>query len=183
MTAAPVPMPDRRLELLGRDATFNGLDFAEVRGRQIDVHFINRVRVKGTLAPDRPPVTLTVSGAAAEPFVRPVDESADWSTDTSGRPVLRVSADLPDAPASYILTVHSDRVDPCFGSVAITVRGRGDTADCGGQPTRAGRRASRRSRSTTWPRTSPASCRGCPTSPPPATRCGSNGPRPTSASC
>ncbi len=124
----------RRLLLLGRNAAFNGLDFAELRDGQVDVHFVNRVRVKGTLATDRPPVTLSVSGAAARPVVRPVDEDADWFTDTSGRPVLRVTADIPDAPARYLLTVHSDRMDPCLSSVAITVRGRDDIADCGAPP-------------------------------------------------
>src|SRR5690348_11159651 len=99
MTAALADMPERRRALLGRDAIFNGVDYAEVRPGHIDVHFINRVRVKGALARDRPPVTLTVSGAAPVPVVRPVDEDADWSTDTSGRPVLRVGVDLPAAPA------------------------------------------------------------------------------------
>jgi hypothetical protein len=127
----PAALPDRRLALLSRDAAFNGVDFAAARPGHVDVHFINRVRVKGTLARDRPPVTLEVSGAAPAPVVRPVDEDADWSTDTSGRPVLRVRADLPDAPARYLLTVHSDRIDPCLATAAITVRGAGGTADCG----------------------------------------------------
>jgi hypothetical protein len=133
--------PDRRLLLLSRDATFNGVDYAEVHPGRIDVHFINQVRVKGTLTRDRPPVTLTVSGAVLAPAVRPVDEDADWSTDTSGRPVLRVSADLPDVPARYLLTVRSDRVDPCLAGAAITVRGRGDTVDRGqGEAVTAGHR-------------------------------------------
>jgi hypothetical protein len=156
MTGTPAALPDRRLLLLSRDATFNGVDYAEAHPDEpysfcpdphgftgaesskkirfgIDVHFINRVRVRGTLAEDRPPVTLTVSGTVSAPVVRPVDEDADWSTDTSGRPVLHVSADLPDAPARYLLTVHSDRVDPCLRSAAITVRGGGggDAVDCG----------------------------------------------------
>jgi hypothetical protein len=132
MTGTPATLPDRRLLLLSRDATFNGVDYAEAHpGVGIDVHFINRVRVKGTLAQDRPPVALTVSGAVSPPVVRPVDEDTDWSTDTSGRPVLRVVADLPDAPARYLLTVHSDRLDPCLRSAAITVKGAGDALDCG----------------------------------------------------
>lgn len=130
MTGTPAAGPDRRLALLGGDATFNGVDYAEIRPAGIDVHFINRVRVRGTLAEDRPPVTLTVSGAAAVPVVGPVDEDADWSTDTSGRPVLHVPADLPDAPARYRLTVHSGRLDPCLRSAMIT-RGQRDARDCG----------------------------------------------------
>lgn len=134
MTGAPGPMSGRRLLLLRRDAAFNGVDYAERHDGHVDVHFINRVRVRGRLAEDRPPVTLAVSGAAAAPAAGPVDEDVDWLTDTSGRPVLRVTADIPDAPARYLLTVHSDRVDPCLSSAAFTVRGRDDIADCGAPP-------------------------------------------------
>jgi hypothetical protein len=132
MTGTPPTLPDRRRLLLSRDATFNGVDYAEIRPGQphVDVHFINRVRVKGTLARDRPPVTLTASGVAPAPVVWSVDEDTDWSTDTSGRPVLHLSLDLPDVPARYLLTVHSDRIDPCLGSAAITVRGE-PAVDCG----------------------------------------------------
>ncbi|HXT93187.1 MAG TPA: hypothetical protein VN714_28480, partial [Trebonia sp.] len=131
MTGPPTEMSERRRALLGSAATFNGVDHAAVSHGEISVHFINRVRMKGTLARDRPPVTLTVSGAAPVPVIRPVDEDADWSTDTSGRPVLHLRADLPNAPARYVLTVHSDRLDPCLRSASITVRGKGDAADCG----------------------------------------------------
>ena len=135
MTNAAVHVPERRLRLLGRDAMFNGVDFAEARhGHRghIDVHFINRVRVKGDLARDRPPVTLASEGGTPEAIVLPVDEDADWSTDTSGRPVLRVVADLPDVEARYVLTVRSVKLDPYFSSAIITVRGRDDgPVDCG----------------------------------------------------
>lgn len=132
MTAAPAHLPERRRALLARDAAFNGVDYAERRPGHIDVHFINRVRVKGTLAQGRPPVTLTASGAVPAPVVHLVDEDTDWSTDTSGRPVLHLRAGLPDAPGRYLLTVHSARIDPCLASAAITVRGgTGDAVGCG----------------------------------------------------
>jgi hypothetical protein len=151
MTGTRAELADRRLALLGRNATFNGVDYAEAHSAQgvtgpetaktitfrIDVHFINRVRVMGTLERGRPPVTLTVSGGGAVPVACPVVGDEDWSTDTSGRPVLRVSADLPAAPGRYLLTVHSDRVDPCLASAAITVfgdaidRGDGEAATAG----------------------------------------------------
>jgi hypothetical protein len=127
----PAGLPDRRLALLSRDAMFNGVDYAEAHPGAIGIHFINRVRVKGTLEQGRPPVTLAASGAAPVPVVHPVDEDADWSTDTSGRPVLRVRADLPGTPARYRLTVHSNRLDPCLADAVITVVGAEDAADCG----------------------------------------------------
>ena len=126
----------------GRDVQRRGLR-RDRAPSGIDVHFINRVRVKGTLARDRPPVTLTVSGAAAVPAVGPVDEDADWFTDTSGRPVLHVPADLPDGPARYRLTVHSGRLDPCLRSAVIT-RARRDARDCAPGDAEARRRPPRR---------------------------------------
>jgi hypothetical protein len=133
MTTA-IPVPDRRRLLLSPDATFNGVDFAAVRpGRRvlIDVHFINQVRVEGTLARDRAPVTLTGGGYPPELTVRPLHEDDAWSTDASGRPVLHLTADTPDPGSRYILTVHSDRVDPGFRSAAVTFHGPGEGAmDC-----------------------------------------------------
>jgi len=170
MTSPDILVPDRRRLLLSPDATFNGVDFAEVRlvkvaGREdlagerwedgerwddgdgergedgdggrtrhraeLTVHFVNRVRVEGTLARDRAPVTLTGGGYPPELTVHLPREDDAWSTDTSGRPVLHVTADVPDLGSRYILTVHSDRVDPGFGSVAVTFPGPGENAlDC-----------------------------------------------------
>ena len=146
MTSPDILVPDRRRLLLSPDATFNGVDFAEVRlvevagerregvaeGRpgyraELAVHFINRVWVEGTLARDRAPVTLTGGGYPPELTVRPRRDDA-WSTDTSGRPVLHVTTDVPDLGSRYILTVHSDRVDPGFQSVAVTFPGPGEDA-------------------------------------------------------
>ena len=138
MTTEAVPVPDRRLWLLGRDATLNGVDFAAARRGhrgQIDVHFINRVPVRGALAEDRPPITLAAGSGRPDLFVRPVDEDADWSTDTYGRPVLHITADVPGSQPRCVLTVHSRLLDPCFRSAVITFRGPGDgDTDCATTP-------------------------------------------------
>jgi hypothetical protein len=132
MTGQASAVPGRRFLLLSADAEVNGVDFAEMRAGhrgRLDVHFINQVRVQGTLAGDRAPVTLT-----PEVAVHPVHERTAWSTDTTGRPVLQVTAELPEAPSRYTLTVHSDRLDPCFQSTAVIVPGPdGGTADRAGQ--------------------------------------------------
>jgi hypothetical protein len=130
MTSSPIVVPDRRLMLLRPDAGLNGVDFAEIRhdhrGR-LDVHFINRVRVQGSLARDRAPVTLTGGGHPPELCAHP----AAWSTDTSGRPVLHVAVEVPAPGSRYTLTVLSDRVDPCFRSAAVIFPGRDDgDIDC-----------------------------------------------------
>jgi hypothetical protein len=63
--------------------------------------------------------------------VHRIDEDAAWSTDTSGRPVLRVRAEVPEPGSRYTLTVYSDRLDPYFRSVAITFPGKDDRdIDC-----------------------------------------------------
>jgi hypothetical protein len=133
MTSSLV-VPDRRRLLLSPDAVYNGVDFAELRRGRIYIHFINRVRVKGTLARDRAPVTLTGGSRSPEPSVRVIRDD-DWSTDTSGRPVLRVSVNVPEPGSRYTLTVHSDRVDPGLRSAAVTIPGQdGGDIDCAAAP-------------------------------------------------
>ena len=138
MNGAAIPEPDRRRLLLSPDASFNGVDFAVVRDghrARIDVHFINRVRIRGTLARARAPVTLTGGGYPPELFVHPIGEDSAWSTDTSGRPVLHLTADVPDLGSRYTLTVHSDRVDPYFRSAPVTFPGADDDdIDCTAPP-------------------------------------------------
>jgi hypothetical protein len=125
MSSPAVSAPDRRLWLLSPGATFNGVDFAETdpdRRGHLDIHFINRVRISGTLARDRPPVTLTAPGLP-EVIAHPIRDGISWSTDTTGRPVLHVAADIPDVPARWMLAVRSGRIDPCFQSAVVTVAG------------------------------------------------------------
>ncbi len=122
MTSPASVVTARRLLLLSPDATLNGVDFATFRqGRpaRLEVHFINRIRVRGTLSLSRAPVTLTSEDMLPELIVHPIDESTAWSTDTMGRPVLRLTADPPAVPARYTLTVHSRSLDPRHRQAAV----------------------------------------------------------------
>ncbi len=121
---APATPGSRRLRLLSPGATRNGVDFARVRPghpAQIEVHFLNCIRVRGTLARSRAPVTITGGEAPRGLIVPPINEAAAWSTDTSGRPVLHLTVDLPAAAARYILTVYSDQLDPRLQQAVVTV--------------------------------------------------------------
>ena len=121
---SPVPaVTTRRLLLLRPDATMNGVDFASVRQghpARLDVHFINRIRVRGTLTRSRVPVTLTSEEMLPELIVHPIDDSTAWSTDTMGRPVLHLTVDPPAVFARYTLTVRSDRLDPRFQQAVVS---------------------------------------------------------------
>ena len=120
MTSPAAAAPARRLLLLRPDATTNGVDFATGwhLGR-IEVHFINRIRIRGTLARSQAPVTLNGDATLPELAVHPIDERTAWSTDTSGRPVLHLTVDPPPAFARYTLTVRSDRLDPLFREAVV----------------------------------------------------------------
>ena len=119
---SPAPTA-RRLLLLAPGAARNGVDFAVAERDRIEVHFINRVRIRGTLARNRAPVTLTCQDMLPELIVHPIDDRTAWSTDTSGRPVLHLTADRPAVFARYLLTVHSDRLDPAFRHTTVSVGG------------------------------------------------------------
>ena len=131
----------RRLLLLRPDAAVNGVDFASGGHddpARLEVHFINRIGIRGTLARSRAPVTLTGDETLPELVVHPIDEGTAWSTDTSGRPVLHLTVDPPAAFARYVLTVHSDRLDPRFQQAVVSVRQPpGGCADCTAAPAEA----------------------------------------------
>ena len=143
--SAPASPPSaataRRLLLQRTDGTMNGVDFArggDDNPGHLDVHFINRIRLRGTLAHSRAPVTLTSKEALPELVVHPIDERTAWTTDTSGRPVLHLTVDPPAAFARYTLTVHSDRLDPRFRHAVVSVgQPPGGCADCTAAPAEA----------------------------------------------
>ena len=124
MTSPASVLTARRLLLLSPDATMNGVDFAAFRQgqpAQLEVHFINRIRVRGTLILSRAPVTLTSEEMLPELIVHPIHERTAWSTDTMGRPVLHLTVDPPAVSARYTLTVHSRSLDPRHRQAAVSV--------------------------------------------------------------
>ena len=104
---------NRILELLKPAATLNGIDYVEVReseSARLYVHFLNRVAVieAGLVA--------TITGGDITPEV-PVSalQAADWSADTDGRPVLRLTVPGRGDFSTYTLTLKpGNNLDPYF---------------------------------------------------------------------
>ncbi len=132
---APPPAPDRRQLLLTPGAQFNGIDWVgvAVSQTQLFVHFLNAVPVQGHLAATSP-VTITGGEVITTIVVGPVDDSAgsaDWSTDSEGRPVLTVNVAAPGDFSTYQLTVRSHKLDPFFDSAPFSFKANCQTTlDC-----------------------------------------------------
>lgn len=133
-TPAP-PSRDRRQILLSPDARFNGIDFVDVAASQtaLSVHFLNAVAVQGSLS-GSPPVTITGGEVVSTVAVGPIDDSAgsaDWSADSEGRPVLRLTVAAPGDFSTYTLTVGSDKLDPFFACARFSFKANCPTTlDC-----------------------------------------------------
>ena len=120
MSSVPAPI-DRRRQLAA-SKTFNGIDFVEVSPGQVEllVHFLNTVAVKGTLLPvDGQPVTITGGEVVATVPVLPIDETAAWSTDSQGRPLLALAVPAPGDFSTYRLTIFSRSLDPFFDQAPL----------------------------------------------------------------
>jgi hypothetical protein len=87
---------------------FNGVDFVEVVApRVLHVHFLNGVAIAD------PAIAATIDGGDRVPTVplKPIDNAADWSTDSEGRPLLTLTA-LSDGDFSfYRLTITAPKLD------------------------------------------------------------------------
>jgi hypothetical protein len=138
MTTAP-PTRDRRQLLLEPGARFNGIDYVEVAASQtqLSVHFLNPVRVQGTLS-GTSPVTITGGEVISTITVYPVDDSAgsaDWSADSAGRPILTVTVAAPGDFSTYQLAINTDpytnTLDPFFASKPFSFKANcPSTLDC-----------------------------------------------------
>ena len=110
---------NRILELLKPGATLNGIDFVEVRESEptrLYVHFLNRVAVsEGGLV-----ATIKGGDITPEVAVKPL-QPADWSTDTEGRPVLRLTVPGRGDFSSYTLNLDpGTKLDPYFRSIRFS---------------------------------------------------------------
>jgi hypothetical protein len=123
---------DRRQILLEAGAKYNGIDYVEVTGSQttLYVHFLNGVGVAGTLVGSEP-VTITGGEVVATVAVGPIHPATDWSFDSEGRPVLRLSVEAPGDFSTYQLAVQSPKLDPFFGQAAFSFKANcPSTLDC-----------------------------------------------------
>lgn len=132
-TPSPLPVPrDRRQILLEAGATYNGIDYVEVDDLQttLHVHFINVVGMKGSLVGSEP-VTITGGEVVTTVAVGPIHPATDWSFDSEGRPVLRLSVEAPGDFSVYQLAVHSSKLDPFFAQVGFSFKANcPSTLDC-----------------------------------------------------
>jgi hypothetical protein len=132
MTAGP-PARNRRRLLLEPGASVNGIDYVHVAPSQtrLFVHFLNAVPVQGSLYGRQAAITGgdVITGIA----VNPVDEDADWSADSEGRPVLALTAAAAGDFSTYRLTIFSDQLDPFFDSAPFSFKANCPTTlDCAG---------------------------------------------------
>ena len=110
---------NRILELLKPGATLNGIDYVEVREAEptrLYVHFVNRVAVaEAGLA-----TTIKGGDITPEVTVQPL-QAGDWSTDTEGRPVLRLTVPGRGDFSTYTLELQpGGHLDPYFRSVRFS---------------------------------------------------------------
>jgi hypothetical protein len=96
--------PRDRFVALLESTTFNGIDFVTVDPidpRILYVHFINAVAVQ------TPTIAATITGGDSLPTipVAPIDDTADWSVDIEGRPVLTLRAKVEGDFSNYVLTL------------------------------------------------------------------------------
>jgi len=123
------PSRDRRQLLLAPGAALNGIDYIDVAASQtqLSVHFLNTVTVKGSLSGSRP-VTITGGEVVTSVAVSPIDEAADWSADSQGRPVLALTVTGPRDFSAYRLTISSGRLDPFFDQALFSFAANGPAA-------------------------------------------------------
>ena len=121
MTPDP-PVRDRRQLLLAPGAVLNGIDYIHVAPGQtrLFVHFLNSVTVQGSLSGSHP-VTITGGAVVTGIEVRPIDEAADWSADSQGRPVLALRVTRGDSSV-YRLTISSGQLDPFLDQAPFTFK-------------------------------------------------------------
>jgi hypothetical protein len=110
------PTRDRRQLLLAPGAVLNGIDYIDSGPgpTRLSVHFLNTVVVRGSLSGSRP-VTIIGGELVTGIAVNPIDETAAWSADSQGRPVLALTVTAPGDFSTYRLAISSTKLDPFFG--------------------------------------------------------------------
>ncbi|HEX2039849.1 MAG TPA: baseplate J/gp47 family protein [Acidimicrobiales bacterium] len=115
------------------NTTLNGIDYVEVAGDHVTlrVHFLTDVALVGTV------IGATVTGGETIPTVElaPVDDAADWSADSEGRPVLTLHAAASGDFSFYTLTLVSARLDRFFDRTRFSFKATCESdLDCEARP-------------------------------------------------
>jgi len=115
---------DRRERVIA-STDFNGIDFVEVTTQDqqnLHVHFLNdQVVVQGTIT------NVTIAGGETIPTVPVLDlnqinDASHWTTDSAGRPILKLSVNKPGDFSRYTLTVNSPKLDPFFNQATFSFK-------------------------------------------------------------
>jgi hypothetical protein len=110
---------NRLLELLRSGATLNGIDYVEVREAEptrLYVHFVNTVVIANPL------LVATITGGDLMPdvAVAPI-QAADWSQDSEGRPILRLTVQGRGDHSAYLLRFTGGAaLDPYFSEMRFS---------------------------------------------------------------
>jgi hypothetical protein len=112
-----------RLSALLNQSTFNGIDFVEIitnDQKTLRVHFLNTVRMQGTVT------AVTITGGEAVPTVavNPIDNATDWSSDANGRPLLTLTVPASGDFSFYTLTLTSTVLDAYFDRVSFSFKAK-----------------------------------------------------------
>lgn len=124
---------DRRGALL-TSTSLTGIDFVEIANDAqtlLRVHFLNRVDVRGKISR----VTITGGETIPEVPVRPFSDATDWSTDSDGHWILRLSVDAPGDFSTYLLSVFTTAtpnvLDAFFSTKEFSFKARCESqSDC-----------------------------------------------------
>jgi hypothetical protein len=111
---------DRRQVLL-ESTTLNGIDFVEVASpdqRTLRVHFLNHVALAGTVSAPLISGGETIRTVA----VQPIDDAADWSVDSEGRPILTLTAAVDGDFSLYTLSLESTLLDAFFAQSVFSFK-------------------------------------------------------------
>src|SRR5271166_816907 len=121
---------DRRGEVI-QSSVLNGIDFVEIAAadqKTLRVHFLNnKVALVGTVTKAR----ITGGETIPEVPVHPIDDAADWSTDSDGNPLLTLRVDAPGDFSTYTLSLTTNLLDPVFASAKFSFKALcPSTLDC-----------------------------------------------------
>lgn len=123
-----------RLAALTASSVVNGIDFVEVKTadqKTLIVHFVNKIRVEGSLPTGKNAVSITGGERIATVPVNPINDATDWGADTDGKPLLTLTVNEPGDFSFYTLTLNSTVLDDFFKQAVFSFKTHcPSTLDC-----------------------------------------------------